>query len=572
MNFTEVKGAISKILNGKRREHKCILLDGIWGIGKTCTLDKWISEDNNFIMRSISAFGRESIQDIEREIVIQVVTYNRQVSELQKKIKIKNFERYKAVANKLKFAANVLNETWSGFSGNRFNFGIGSFVEGISIDDLAVCKIEGVSSFIICIDDVERVSDSVKLKDLMGLIERVKKVSDVIVLANTPQIKDTDYKAYKEKVIDYEFRLDEIEPPILVEIAKEELQAIQITQIEKIIEVYNDFGSMRGMGKENPIPHQNIRVFKKYIGLICSLNEKIEHVRVTKEFELPEEFLYVAREVVFEEFLEGDSSRYNHKRNSIHSILKRLLNFEEIDSSKLEELLIPGKQISKDILELYNAYKLQNQEYDTLINRINKNILEKNSDYFISQSKIISLYDALVLIDDKIEIEENLLEIACILYTPQIDKEPIKYYSEDWSDVGPTGEIQCPTRTKEFIERLNILNESAFNIYIGESFKQAIEELDFKKLSTLHGKQKIIGIELFERLFDAAFYEIERKFDDELWRFIEKLVENYDTISVDSFLKDRLKKEYNIIKRQRYYKLLENLSYIDYLNRLNEID
>ena len=65
---------------------------------------------------------------------------------------------------------------------------------------------------IIIIDDLERMSDNLKLEDVFGIIEELKQCTfvKVILIANLNHLEDKEtYKKYKEKVIDREYHITE---------------------------------------------------------------------------------------------------------------------------------------------------------------------------------------------------------------------------------------------------------------------------------------------------------------------------------------------------------------------------
>ena len=116
-----------------------IALNGKWGVGKTFFWNQLIEEKFSAKKTAyISLFGVETIQQIKNDLLLQIYTQNGFV----KKIKDK----------------------------------VGSFkLYGMDIS-LALSWFEkkDFENVIVCFDDFERISDKLKLKDVLGLISELK--------------------------------------------------------------------------------------------------------------------------------------------------------------------------------------------------------------------------------------------------------------------------------------------------------------------------------------------------------------------------------------------------------------
>lgn len=69
---------------------RCIVLDGKWGVGKTTFWNNFSNNLDEGFKKSIyiSLFGKESIQEIKREIILQIYARNKYIYQnLQKKLK-----------------------------------------------------------------------------------------------------------------------------------------------------------------------------------------------------------------------------------------------------------------------------------------------------------------------------------------------------------------------------------------------------------------------------------------------------------------------------------------------------
>lgn len=157
-----------------------IAINGKWGVGKTVFWNKFVEENfsdkskNGKKVAYISLFGQETIQQIKNDLLLQIYTQNGFV----KKIKDK----------------------------------VGSFkLYGMDIS-LALSWFEkkDFENVIICFDDFERISDRLKLKDILGLISELKeqKKCTVVMILNKDELKDVDLSKYKDKIVDFDFNYE----------------------------------------------------------------------------------------------------------------------------------------------------------------------------------------------------------------------------------------------------------------------------------------------------------------------------------------------------------------------------
>ena len=152
-----------------------IALNGKWGVGKTFFWNQLIEEKFSAKKTAyISLFGVETIQQIKNDLLLQIYTQNGFV----KKIKDK----------------------------------VGSFkLYGMDIS-LALSWFEkkDFENVIVCFDDFERISDKLKLKDVLGLISELKeqKKCTVVLILNKDELREDDLSKYKDKIVDYDFNYE----------------------------------------------------------------------------------------------------------------------------------------------------------------------------------------------------------------------------------------------------------------------------------------------------------------------------------------------------------------------------
>ncbi len=173
---TEVQRLEERLKNlFKLDEPFVITLNGEWGVGKTHFWNSFIRTNlstqlENKEIAYISLFGKDTLSDIESDIIMQV----------SRTVKIKN----------------VLNNI------------VGSIgYAGVKVSNvLSLIPESDFKDIVICFDDFERKSDKLDSKDILGLISQFKEQKNckIIMIYNQEEIEDTKVSDYKDKVIDYE--------------------------------------------------------------------------------------------------------------------------------------------------------------------------------------------------------------------------------------------------------------------------------------------------------------------------------------------------------------------------------
>ncbi|EAH7378064.1 AAA family ATPase [Campylobacter jejuni] len=195
---------IANFLNKKSK--KCLAINGPWGVGKTHLwkqVEKKLSKVNkDKKVVYIDLFGKESYKQILEEIVFKIHgNYN----------KIMNtFSQITTKIAKIKSAGTI----------NINPDAIFSFL-----------KKEDFNNIIVCFDNIERRSDNLSLKEILGLVNLLKeeKECNVVMIFHKGELEEQDnnsaindkekqakqdnsknwYQTYKEKIIDYEFIIND---------------------------------------------------------------------------------------------------------------------------------------------------------------------------------------------------------------------------------------------------------------------------------------------------------------------------------------------------------------------------
>ncbi len=160
----------------KLDESFVIALNGEWGIGKTYFWNKFVEENLTEKLTCkeiayVSLFGKNTLSDIESDIVMQV-------SQTEK---VKNFldSRLGSI----------------GFAGVKVS-NVLSLIPKLDFKDI-----------VICFDDFERKSNKLDTKDILGLISQFKEQKNckIVMIYNQEEIEDKKVLSdYKDKVIDYD--------------------------------------------------------------------------------------------------------------------------------------------------------------------------------------------------------------------------------------------------------------------------------------------------------------------------------------------------------------------------------
>lgn len=172
--------------------YKCILFDGKWGIGKTYAIDDALKKRDNVC--KISMFGLQNSQQIYHEALFQLALKNNKggkIGEIAKNI----LEGAAIIWNQVAQVKDVLQS----IAKERELF-------------LLLSK-EFDSWYTIVIDDLERLSNSISMEEVLGVVEELKKCNyvKVILVANLEELMDEEkiFEKYNEKVIDRVYKITE---------------------------------------------------------------------------------------------------------------------------------------------------------------------------------------------------------------------------------------------------------------------------------------------------------------------------------------------------------------------------
>ncbi|KOR90563.1 P-loop NTPase fold protein [Paenibacillus solani] len=569
MNYTKVITTIEKIYDNNFNDNLCVLIDGEWGIGKTYTIKKW-SEDRKekYDFKYVSVFGKLSIKEVEKDLILQLYEVFNSLQKITD-------------SNMMKIGSNVAKKMAKKFTGIDFN--LSDLIENISIENIS--NENSNKKIILCIDDIERKSKSIAIKDLLGLIERASNNFNVILIANSLKLNDDlkDFSDYKEKIIDYEFKINELDPDILDEIALNKIPYLTKAQLESLVQSYINEGSIlinfnnnSVTKKETQLEKSNIRIYKKFVDLIKLVNEEAIDLLNKKDiFSLDENVVTLCKNVVYHYYFSSEkefreASGANFDKLSLFKEIQKIFKYEDYSKDILRDYFLNDTEISRDIKVLYKAYKLNMPDFTALCDKISNNISNDNLLYFVGQKQIISLADVLHDLGMLREFKEKLLEIADRLYNPELQKQPPYFDSEDWCNIDYFGMEPCSRETLEIISSINKINVEKHRTLLKQKYDEALNQKDIRTLGERIKNIYIEKLSTFETLFEIAFEKLKVQFNVDTWEFIHLLIGRTNSDLIKDFFREREKRENDLILKKRYQQLNEVLAERMYFERETE--
>ncbi|MBU3073871.1 P-loop NTPase fold protein [Clostridium estertheticum] len=539
INNLQAAKALDRVFNSEATTFKntsCIFIDGAWGIGKTYFIQNYFSEnESEFELVYVSVFGKNFVRDIEKSILIH---------------SLPGLSKFNEDNGFIKVAKTFFND----MSGKFLGVSIDNYINSFSIEDIK-WDTDSKKRKIICFDDIERKSESIEMKNLLGLIERASRNFDVLIIGNSEELNEIDGKIlnkYKEKVIDHVFKIHTIDRSTLICI----LKSMKLEHRNEIIDVYLsdnvDFGKALSSKKsflKNKI--YNLRVFIKYVELILRLEKYLD------SYKIGEDILKICKAVIYDYyFFDKDEKKnpINFDKFNIYKTINKILLNEDIEKDDFKEYFVDNSEVREDIKSIYNAYRLSEIDFKNLIKKIKIKMQHKDLKYLKKQENVISLVSALnesKMIDA--DIIKKMLETAVDLYSPE---ENIPYTKIDylqWSNVDNYGnEIQCDKTIQLFIEKINQKCTEKFQHFINDKIEEIRSTKNYEELLILYNFNQINRIEEFEDIFDYYFNQLVVKYSNDISQKISNLISKTNSGLISTFFTNRIKNETQITKIKKY--------------------
>lgn len=539
MNYEKALEIVKKVIEENKDNHVCLFIDGQWGIGKTYTFNKFREQNEGiYDVKYVSVFGKQNLKDIEKDIIMQLSSF------------------YNIINNKVsqhptfKLFGNVMKGIGKGTTGVELDF-------SKLIDNITIENIDAKDNIIICIDDLERKSNNILVKDLLGLIERTASKFKVLLIGSTINFSEDDRRAFnnfREKLIDCKLTVDELSESTLYEIMNLTLCDLDASTKKKIIEIF------RKTRLKNEEALNNLRIFKQYINLIGKVYNEAIRLISNDKVNIDETIIEICNEIIYENFLvedEGKKTNYynlNYSRENLKKVIKEIFNYDNYDEEILKEYFEDYSEIQEDIRRFRYLYKLSRTEAEALFEKIKSKIELREEAYFIKQKYVISLYDVLSEIGIVKTVAEGLKEISEILYRPQLGNRPEEFKIEDWNNIDIYGE-RMNYNIISLINHINNYNISTYNAYMKKEVEEGICSNDLDRIYNVLQYIEIENFEQFEKIFELAFNKVTNEYDDYTWSILGRLICHTEDKVIENFFTDKQKEATGILEIMRLKEL-----------------
>lgn len=528
-------------------ENIVLLIDGHWGIGKTYLINNELKK-HEYEFKYVSVFGLENLKSIEKELLIQFIPNH-------------TIKKYSSVI------FDITNDVIK----KKIGINLNNYLNNITINN--VNALTNNKKQIICFDDLERKSPKINLKDLLGFIEQASQNFNIIIIANSYKFNVEEkiiFNEYKEKILDYGFKLNKINNEIFDDLInkiriEKRLNPMDKNERMKLISIYTKTSN----NSNNFEKINNIRIYKKYINLICKLETYLSNEIGNKFSKLTNNSIEACQEVIFSYYDKDFSVKKSSFDKEIikKEILQLFLCKDLTDFIINEYLEIDiNLDIKKDISSLWRIYSMNEEEYKELIQKIEKKIEKKDINYFVNPKNVISLFDVFVNLEINKNYKNDLLIVIDKIIAESNFKKKI-YHSDEWDDVDYSGKIECDPKTQAFINDVNIRIQKKHKKIMKLNYENAIFQRDIKEIQKIFSFKIIDNEDDFFKIFDFAFNNLIKTNEREYLVFIESLIDNTETNIVDKYLKEKKKVTSSFIIQKKYEhfeRILQEKSYMEY--------
>ena len=197
MTLALVRNELSRFLASPDAE--VLALRGKWGVGKTYSWNQIVADANrrDAIAREryayLSLFGIGSLDELRFSLFEQSIDR----SLIGKQPTLDTFRE-----NTVQLSTSLGRKAWKLASSTPFMKSVSPALEAVSFFS--------VRETLICLDDLERRSESLSARDVLGLVSLLKEQRNckVVLLLNDGEDGLEDFEKYREKVVDVELLFD----------------------------------------------------------------------------------------------------------------------------------------------------------------------------------------------------------------------------------------------------------------------------------------------------------------------------------------------------------------------------
>lgn len=534
MNIKKINDILKEYKNNTHKKN-AILIDGPWGCGKTYTVLNGLSKYKKTIY--ISLFGVESIDEINEKIYAK-----------QHRIKY-FFSRHKLHGTKLLKKIEKIREMYNDltYSGEKNKY------KNTKCD--------------IVFDDLERVSDKIAFKDLLGYVDSLYlNNNNIICLIDSSRLKEKrleDFQSYKEKTFDKHYYITDTVflnlpncPSFLKEDDLLDIFDLNLREAQKAFSVYNELILKFNIENDKKNKFSQNDIIKACVYAIkiifCDINnEEINEKQSIFEYYKNKYGYLLAKNLLWFK----SSNIYKEIENNSEfieltiSLCNYLVNLNDED---LRQNLLTKK--SKDNILNVDLFYLSDMNKKYYYNAFNDYINNPNTIYTRQFTNIIRS----LIADDDFEFSDNQLEKIAEIYSkanlPNRNLEILVSFHDSFDD--PETKLKGKEISNRIINKMkanleNIDKETIKKLYENKNYFKHREELEKHDLTNQpldeDSFQYIVDNDfLFPDLADDLEYDswsychyivslcIKRKRTSELYNYFKKtLDENHSKCLVD---------------------------------------
>lgn len=460
----------------KSDEFYSLLIYGGWGVGKTYLWKEIENEINPKIIQKKDLWKKfKSNANFFNHLIILISIIKQYVGITLMSI-IKYFNLCSYIENPNKQVKNivyvslfgkehykeVLEEiTLKAYKHNKILY----FIRNITFWKLSIGAFlqlfieKNFENIIVCLDDLERKSDKLDIKDILGLVNKLKEEKcKVILIGDIDSLRQQDiFKEYREKSIETKLHIESI-----TEVAKQIIK-------EKCPKIQDSIIPYRELIKIN-----NLRIIKKIAYIFNLFYEKLEFKTDLNNFETENIYKFILLEITKElnpkNFKSKDEFNDNLELREISNIIKKIINnyskntFTYIQKEDIEKIkkyikkIVHHNTIISKIDKLFNIIKqIKEEKFKDNnipeINQILENIKEIDEKYkiFINNFKPVDFF-ALVNYTDHTK-KQSILNIKNAYIEEFTREEHPFYYQMLKKLINITEDNNLKTKQEEITER-----------------------------------------------------------------------------------------------------------------------
>lgn len=398
---TEQEQHLEKIFRDNQNQGIAIAITGCWGVGKTFFWQNFLKNQtmkeydhfNSFYYHAskvnyvhifenkkyayISLFGVESLDALKNEISIKL-----------------GWNPYSRNVHKHYGIPQLLKKTLAQFKDIKFShYGVSSSSK--LVDSLLFGQVKNA---IICFDDFERLSEKLKIQDVMGLanqlkIERNCQVILILDESKTIEKNQKKYTEYKEKLIDETIKINSVEP--LIRVNTQDIDKPLVDLMVKFAEA---------------LEIHNFRFFQKVIKLYMQFREQLlsEVAYSTKEIIL----IRVLQGYFIEDFGEKLGIYWNSFTFN-NAIIRRQNKDNSENSNNAEVIFTKLEEISYKLTIAEDEWSFEFKKWFEQRDKVNFEVLKRLAQSDLNTEKNNLLKDELHYLMNKwrnLEVDEKYCE------------------------------------------------------------------------------------------------------------------------------------------------------------------